>query len=396
MTDHEWATVEGMIITPDVDPADIAEHLRAEQVLAQIEWFPATPSLVGIRVVSDGESVGLLGPDTVQLLPGASLASFVESLAAQFSAEVMLGDQGIDRLPAGFEVPTPAELKDSALTRVVEIGPTPASAVPILAAFEGVDISDIELAADSRVLLAEVPAGKPDGWYLGDLPAVILTAGEDGFQVSYLPRDDEDEEGLATYNWAMCEETITGGHAPDAAALELAHRLVGSRPDIEAIMAAVDGDADAGFQATLRRGDSVATQFVRAMGLPTEVAEFLRGQRTAEDVPGARSHQARGISNALGRTVDIMLDERTGGVSFWDTFSAMVRQRPWQVPLMSAVEVALGVSLLALTRPRGGTRTWTQWLGTSVGSALLADALAEQALVKYVTLREARRAERLG
>ncbi len=53
---------------------------------------------------------------------------------------------------------------DPTPTRIVEIGRTPAPSVPgCLAALEGVDLGDLELAEGHRALLAELPAEK-EGW----------------------------------------------------------------------------------------------------------------------------------------------------------------------------------------------------------------------------------------
>ena len=94
-------------------------------------------------------------------------------------------------------------------TRIVEIGRTPASSVPLLAALEGVDLGDLELAEGHRALLAELPAEK-EGWNFGDLPLVTLSVTDGEFQV-FLVTDDHLEH-IISHNWGMDAAIVPGGH----------------------------------------------------------------------------------------------------------------------------------------------------------------------------------------
>ncbi|MCW1087728.1 hypothetical protein OJ913_10070, partial [Streptococcus anginosus] len=67
-------------------------------------------------------------------------------------------------------------------SRIVEIGNTPASSVPLLAALEGIDLADLEGNGGQRLLLAELPAEKA-GWNFGELPLITLSKQDDEFQI---------------------------------------------------------------------------------------------------------------------------------------------------------------------------------------------------------------------
>ncbi|MFT0761623.1 hypothetical protein VRY54_00960 [Actinomyces sp. F1_1611] len=385
-----WNRVEGMIIASQLDPQDITNYLTEQNVVAQLDWFKETPNMMGIRVVMDDEHVGLLPSDATEVEPGPKLIDFIEELAGQFKAEVMIGDLGIDRLEG--ELPeTDDEEDDDQPLAVVEISDTPASAVPLMAAFNGIDIVDLELPSGKRALLATLPAGRSN-WTLGDVPLVTLTSTGDEFQ-AFLIEDDDDPESIVTYNWGMEERVIPGGAKGNRVAEDLAQDLVGPRADIEAIHDAVPGvGAELAFAASQQRGALAVKSFVASLGLPSEVADFLRGRRTLEEV-GGHLHQARGVSNAIGRSVDIMIGEREPSGGLWDSYTQFVVSKPWAVPLLASAEAAMGLMFLSAGRSRGEKRSAGRKLATFAGVALLIDAVAELSLSRLVILRHQRHEE---
>ena len=177
MTDAPWTRVEGMMIASQLDPAEVAQALREKDVLVQLEWFEATPQLLGLNVaVADG-CVATITEGSTEAVPGLTVTELAQDLAQRFNAEVRLGSEHADALSQN-ESPLadflPDEVDDTETpVRIVEIGRTPASSVPLLAALEGVDVADIELEDGYRALLAEIPEEK-SGWNFGDLPLVSL------------------------------------------------------------------------------------------------------------------------------------------------------------------------------------------------------------------------------
>ncbi len=396
MTEIEWFAVDGMVIAGELDPLKLASFLKSHSVVAKLDWYDATPQLVGIRVVTDGTHVGRLTPRAKHLKPGMTTEHLAEQIADKFEAEVLLGefaadkyvDQVAEQIAAKASAAQPADETEETL-RVVEIGGTPASAVPLLAAFEGVDIGELELAEEKRALLAQLPS-KRSGYHFGDFPLVSLTMHGDEFQATLVK--DSEPENVVGYNWGMNELVVAGGKGWDHAKVpEQVYELVGARSDLNQIVQAVgDGDAEAAFAATKVRGPRAVRQLVNALGLSDDVAEFLLGWKTAEQVPGVLVHHSRGISNAIGRSVDILIDERKEGSRFWDTYSNIIETKPWLVSAVASLEALAGVGLLAVARPRQGKRSKGAKLGTLVGALLLLDSMAEVTLAKYTLWRKQR------
>ena len=386
MTDTPWTRVEGMMIASQLDPAEVAQALREKDVLVQLEWFEATPQLLGLNVaVADG-CVATITEGSTEAVPGLTVTELAQDLAQRFNAEVRLGSEHADALSQN-ESPLadflPDEVDDTETpVRIVEIGRTPASSVPLLAALEGVDVADIELEDGYRALLAEIPEEK-SGWNFGDLPLVSLTM-TDGDLHLYLVTDDHLEHVL-TYNWGMTVRIVVGSSSVEAVDPAVVD-LVGDRPALREIAAHVPGaDVDALLAAQELRGAEAITGVVQALALPHGVAEFLSGTIEASDVEGAVLHAARGISNAIGRSVDIMMTSTEDAqTAIQKAYMAVVSERPWIISTLATLEAAVGASMLVSTvktpKPRSG---WKIFAGV-FGGAMLVDAFAEIALARVM------------
>lgn len=393
MTDTPWTRVEGMMIASQLDPAEVAQALREKDVLVQLEWFEATPQLLGLNVaVADGR-VATITEGSTEAVPGLTVTELAQDLAQRFNAEVRLGSEHADALSQN-ESPLadflPDEVDDTETpVRIVEIGRTPASSVPLLAALEGVDVADIELEDGYRALLAEIPEEK-SGWNFGDLPLVSLTM-TDGDLHLYLVTDDHLEHVL-TYNWGMTVRIVVGSSSVEAVDPAVVD-LVGDRPALREIAAHVPGaDVDALLAAQELRGAEAITGVVQALALPHGVAEFLSGTIEASDVEGAVLHAARGISNAIGRSVDIMMTSTEDAqTAIQKAYMAVVSERPWIISTLATLEAAVGASMLVSTvktpKPRSG---WKIFAGV-FGGAMLVDAFAEIALARVMRSKFHRR-----
>ena len=393
MTDAPWTRVEGMMIASQLDPAEVAQALREKDVLVQLEWFEATPQLLGLNVaVADG-CVATVTEGSSEARPGLTLTELAQDLAQRFNAEVRLGSEHADALsqdesPLADFLPDEAEDTETPV-RIVEIGRTPASSVPLLAALEGVDVADIELEDGYRALLAEIPEEK-SGWNFGDLPLVSLTM-TDGDLHLYLVTDDHLEHVL-TYNWGMTVRIVVGSSSVEAVDPAVVD-LVGDRPALREIAAHVPGaDVDALLAAQELRGAEAITGVVRALALPRGIAEFLSGTIEASDVEGAVLHAARGISNAIGRSVDIMMTSTEDAqTAIQEAYMAVVSERPWIISTLASLEAAVGASMLVSTlktpKPRSG---WRIFAGV-FGGAMLVDAFAEIALARVMRSKFHRR-----
>lgn len=393
MATTDWSHVEGMIIASELDPQEVGADLAGRGVLAQLEWFERSPQLLSLIVASDGTSVAVLPAGTTEPEAGPTLSEFAESLAERFEAEVRLGGAVVDHLPEGVsplgqdDEDEPAPLP----SRVVEIGHTPASSVPLLAALEGVDLADMELPDGARALLAELPVERT-GWNFGELPLVTLSTQGEGFQLLLVT--DDHLEHIVSHDWGMHQLLVPGGAEKVSDLPDGVVDLVGDRKDLETIAAQVPGaDAKALSRAAQVRGPLAVRDVVKALGLPTGVAEFLLGHIDLEAVPGAELHLAKGISNAIGRSVDIMLTEpQSPGSSIWDAYQTAAVERPWLVRTAATVEAAVGAGLLA--RLVWGAKEHSGWAkaGGVLGVFMLVDSVAEVSLVKHLGLRAARKA----
>ena len=88
---QEWTRIEGMIIGHDLDPSVVAGELKERSILAQVEWFPSSPQLLGLNVAVDKERVATVPADSTEVVPGPTPAELADELAILFDAEVRIG-----------------------------------------------------------------------------------------------------------------------------------------------------------------------------------------------------------------------------------------------------------------------------------------------------------------
>ncbi len=396
---QDWTRAEGMIIGNELDPNAVREELHERGVLAQLEWFASTPHMLGLTVATDGEHIATVPVGSEQVEAGPALEELAEDIAVLFKAEVRIGSTTADHLPQGdsplgraaSENGAPSADGEGAPTRIVEIGRTPASSVPLLAALEGVDLGDLELDEGHRALLAELPPEK-EGWNFGELPLVTLSVSDSEFQVLLVT--DDHIEHIVSHNWGMETALVPGARAKASELPDEVIDLVGDRPDLEAIAAAVPGADPAALwaTATATHGEESVWKVVKALGLPAGVAGFLLGATEASEVEGVTVHLARGISNAIGRSVDIMLGEPESAVKpLWNSYESVAVQRPWLIHAAVGAEAIIGTGLVVTaaraSSPRSG---WTRFAGV-VGALMLVDSIAELSLAKHVAKRYLRR-----
>ncbi len=98
---------------------------------------------------------------------------------------------------------------------------------------------------------------------------------------------------------------------------------------------------------------------------------------------------ARGISNAIGRSVDIMLKEPDSPAQpLWESYHSIAVDRPHLVKYFAGAEAIVGTTLLtfAAQAPRRG---WMKFGGV-LGALLLFDSVAELSLSRYLRAKEDR------
>ena len=98
---QEWTRIEGMIIGHDLDPSVVAGELKERSILAQLEWFPSSPQMLGLNVAVDEERVATVPAGPPEVVPGPTPAELADELAILFDAEVRIGNATADHLPEG-------------------------------------------------------------------------------------------------------------------------------------------------------------------------------------------------------------------------------------------------------------------------------------------------------
>ena len=79
-----------------------------------------------------------------------------------------------------------------------------------------------------------------------------------------------------------------------------------------------DADVEAATAALAVEGIEGLAQMLAALGLPAWVESVLTGRLAPVEVPGVVVHEPRGLSNAVGRNVNLMLaDPSVRGSAFW-------------------------------------------------------------------------------
>ncbi|MDO5721870.1 MAG: hypothetical protein Q4P06_04930 [Actinomycetaceae bacterium] len=386
-----WERLEGVIIAEELDPRAVAEFIVASRVVTNIDWYDRTPNLIGLTLAAQDGRLATVN-DEDEIVPSTECEDFALDLSRKFEAEVMIGDIAADSLPedADFTLPHPPSDEP---TRVVELSATSESSVPLLAALEGIDLGASTLPNGWTAIYYELDADEGIS-PVGDFPCVVLAMSGNEFRASLMLSSDSEE--WVMYNWAMSSRTIAAAHAEDRVSRQ-AESLVGAQEDLRQIALAVpQADEQAALNSVRLRGAPAVDGFVRALGAPTAVSEYLQRHLDVEDVPGVEIHDSRGIANAIGRSVDrLLVEPESSGSALWEAYHKVAVETPWIVRVGAGVEAVTGTALLisALRKPKGRRSGWTKF-GAVVGALMVFDSVAEVSLAKYLGLRAERHRQR--
>lgn len=312
--------------------------------------------------------------DTADVTAGAGGTSCDTSDAASVSETSTRPDQE-DVFPASV--------------RMVEISSTPASSFPLFAAIQGAPLGSVELSGNQRALYAHATSGRK-GWGFGELPTVTLVMDHDG--VTILLVTDDHVENMSAFDWTMHRRLIAGsrldvsaGHLPENLA-----DLVTKRQDLLRIARAVHGSSPELFAlAALEAQQSNDWQVaVAALGLPSTVIDFLAGGHPLDELEGVTIHPPIKVSAAIGRSVDLALEEASNAHPLWDSYETFVQERPWVVKGSIITEAVVGAGLVTYAiASRGPSTMWKKLIGWS-GALLVVDAVAEFGIMSYINRRK--------
>lgn len=392
---QRWNRTEGVLVAPGSTPDDVAARLRERAVVARLEWYPATAHLLSITLLLDAEGrVAVTPPSRGGVVPGTGVSELVEGLARELGADVTIGPASFNALPEGVELPE-VSAGPAPMSRTVVVSPLSAYMVPLQATLLERPLAVASAPGiDRRIVMysgegAELGAF---GWDDESLPAIIFRVDERDMTVrAVLTGESEDD---AVYSWSMTSRYVWGGvEEPGPALSALVNEMLTDSTDASLIARAVpDADVEAATAALAVEGIEGLAQMLAALGLPAWVESVLTGRLAPVEVPGVVVHEPRGLSNAVGRSVGLMLaDPSVPGSAFWQSYVRAVTETPWLVRAGAALEAGLGGALIgAAIRRRGRTGRLPGGL-IAVGVLLMVDAVAETSLASWTRHKELRR-----
>ena len=392
---QRWNRTEGVLVAPGSTPDDVAARLRERAVVARLEWYPASAHLLSITLLSDAEGrVAVTPPSRGGVVPGMGVSELAEGLARELGADVTIGPASFDALPEGVELPE-VSAGPSPMSRTVVVSPLSAYMVPLQATLLERPLAVASAPGiDRRIVMysgegAELGAF---GWDDESLPAIIFRVDERDMTVrAVLTGESEDD---AVYSWSMTSRYVWGGvEEPGPALSALVNEMLTDSTDASLIARAVpDADVEAATAALAVEGVEGLAQMLAALGLPAWVESVLTGRLAPVEVPGVVVHEPRGLSNAVGRSVGLLLaDPSTPGSAFWQGYVRTVTDKPWAVRGAALLEAGLGGALVgAAVRRRRSTGSIPGGMA-AVGAFLLVDAITEVSLASWTRHRELRR-----
>ncbi|MDU0349649.1 hypothetical protein [Actinomyces sp. MRS3W] len=392
---QRWNRTEGVLVVPGTQPDAVAARLEADRVVARLEWYPATSHLLSITLLADADGrVAITPPSRGGVIPGSRVSELVESLAREFAGDVTIGPASFNALPADVSLPT-VTAGTSDCARTVVVSPLSAYMVPLQATLLERPLAVASLPALDRRIVMYAGEGNElgdFGWDEESLPALVLTVDARDIAVRAVTTGESEDD--AVFSWGMTSRYVWGGVAEPGPALRgLVDELLADSTDVSLVAAAVPGaDAEAVAAAFSTPGIDGLVALVEALGLPDWVASVLSGRLAPAEVPGAVVHEPRGLSNAVGRSVGLMLqDPSAPGSAFWQTYVRTVTEKPWIMRAGAVLEASVGGLLVgAAVRRRRCTGSLHRGF-LAAGIVLLVDAVAETSLASWTRHRELRR-----
>ena len=360
-TAQRWNRTEGVLIAPGTQPDAVADRLVADRVVARLEWYPSSPHLLSVTLMADADGrVAVTPPARGGVVAGLGVSELAESLAREFGADVTIGPAAFNALPDDVVLPE-VPGGPGPTTRTLVVSPLSAYMVPLQATLLERPLAVASLPGLDRRIVMYAGEGTglgSFGWDEESLPALVLTVDEhDVAARAILTGESEDD---AVFSWGMTSRYVWGGvEEPGPALRALVDELLTDSTDASVIASTVPG-ADV--------------------------------EAAAAEVPGAVVHEPRGLSNAVGRSVGMLLqDPSTPGSAFWQSYVRTVTDMPWAVRGAAILEAGLGGALVgaAVRRHHRTGRLPGGLLG--VGIVLMVDAVAETSLASWTRHRELRR-----
>lgn len=345
-----WNVQEGAMVAAKLDPRTVCQFFREQNIVAEADWFPDTPHLLGVNVLRN-QADGLASLDEAEepLRVGAALPEVVELLAEKFAADVSIGEYHANKLPSDMPLPSRSGDKEQPV-RVVEISSMPVSSVPFCAAAEGKTLGCVTLPEGRIALCYEtIRADIVEGSLISRIPAVGLYVSAHDQRVVAVTSDEvADPEKLAIHSWLLQTQVVPGAvENPDPALEEQIREYLGHSSSPNRIAETAGCDAHQLAQTFKIAGQDGMVRAIEVMGLPAEAAAFLYGRLELEDVPGIEIFHEPGWARAMGHSVDMrILHSDEDAKTPFGILRKLEIEHPTLMKVANVAQMAVGVGLI--------------------------------------------------
>lgn len=345
-----WNVQEGAMVAAKLDPRTVCQFFREQNIVAEADWFPDTPHLLGVNVLRN-QADGLASLDEAEepLRVGAALPEVVELLAEKFAADVSIGEYHANKLPSDMPLPSRSGDREQPV-RVVEISSMPVSSVPFCAAAEGKTLGCVTLPEGRIALCYEtIRADIVEGSLISRIPAVGLYVSAHDQRVVAVTSDEvADPEKLAIHSWLLQTQVVPGAvENPDPALEEQIREYLGHSSSPNRIAETAGCDAHQLAQTFKIAGQDGMVRAIEVMGLPAEAAAFLYGRLELEDVPGIEIFHEPGWARAMGHSVDMrILHSDEDAKTLFGILRKLEIEHPTLMKVANVAQMAVGVGLI--------------------------------------------------
>ena len=345
-----WNVQEGAMVAAKLDPRTVCQFFREQNIVAEADWFPDTPHLLGVNVLRN-QADGLASLDEAEepLRVGAALPEVVELLAEKFAADVSIGEYHANKLPSDMPLPSRSGDREQPV-RVVEISSMPVSSVPFCAAAEGKTLGCVTLPEGRIALCYEtIRADIVEGSLISRIPAVGLYVSAHDQRVVAVTSDEvADPEKLAIHSWLLQTQVVPGAvENPDPALEEQIREYLGHSSSPNRIAETAGCDAHQLAQTFKIAGQDGMVRAIEVMGLPAEAAAFLYGRLELEDVPGIEIFHEPGRARAMGHSVDMrILHSDEDAKTPFGILRKLEIEHPTLMKVANVAQMAVGVGLI--------------------------------------------------
>lgn len=345
-----WNVQEGAMVAAKLDPRAVCQFFREQNIVAEADWFPDTPHLLGVNVLRN-QADGLASLDEAEepLRVGAALPEVVELLAEKFAADVSIGEYHANNLPSDMPLPSRSGDREQPV-RVVEISQMPVSSVPFCAAAEGKTLGCVTLPEGRIALCYEtIRADIVEGSLISRIPAVGLYVSAHDQRVVAVTSDEvADPEKLAIHSWLLQTQVVPGAvENPDPALEEQIREYLGHSSSPNRIAETAGCDAHQLAQTFKIAGQDGMVRAIEVMGLPAEAAAFLYGRLELEDVPGIEIFHEPGWARAMGHSVDMrILHSDEDAKTPFGILRKLEIEHPTLMKVANIAQMAVGVGLI--------------------------------------------------